>query len=167
MTWFEFFLGAWDEAHRELAIALDGTLDEDVWKRADPRLLSVGEIVGHAVTWEAKMSVSPAELGLEEGSTATITSPLIDERFRYYTDQVGGPVVLSMTAPELTAEVARVHGIAKTRLIEMQPEPDAKVPWSPNWNWTSQLQYRVFHTAYHTGQVYTVRHLLGHTPEDN
>lgn len=158
---------SWDEGHRELGISLDGTPDEDLWKQPHPNLRSIGEVAGHMMYWEARMSISPDELGFSEGSTATISSPLIDPRFDYYGDNENKPIRLEMTTAELMAEIKRIHGIARAKLIEMNPDPAAPVTWSPKWHWSAQLQYRVFHTAYHTGQIYSVRLMLGHTPEDN
>ncbi len=41
-------------------------------------------------------------------------------------------------------------------------------PYHVQWEtWGNLVQYQVFHVAYHTGQIYSVRHLLGHETEDN
>lgn len=149
-------LQAWDEAHREFAIALDGMPDEELWRRPHPRLLSVGELAGHVAYWQAVRTA-----GGEENLAAQ--SPLIDPRFRYYTGSVEAPVVLSLTTEEVLKEVARIHDDAKAALGPHELDD----PY-PGWGtYGNMVQYQVFHVAYHTGQAYSARHLLGHTPEDN
>jgi uncharacterized damage-inducible protein DinB len=62
------------------------------------------------------------------------------------------------------AEVLRVHDLAKSFVV------DKKIadPYPGQWQtWGNLLQYQAFHVAYHTGQAYSARHLLGHETEDN
>jgi hypothetical protein len=45
---------------------------------------------------------------------------------------------------------------------------EAKIPGDPSgFTYGSYLEYAVFHTAYHVGQMYSVRHLLGEQTPDN
>lgn len=156
-------IAAWDEAHRELAIALDGLPDEAVWKRAHPRLLSVGEIAGHVAYWQAVWT-------LGEGSDRpdlerlSVQSPLLDHAFRYYTTNVERPLQADLTAATLRSEVTRIHEAAKAAVGERGFDDPAPQPWR---TWGNLIQYQGFHVAYHTGQIYSVRHLLGHETEDN
>lgn len=155
-------IAAWDEAHREMGIALENIPAEDVWKRAHPRLLSVGEIVGHVAFWQA---VSTLGGGSPEPdpSALPIQSPLISQAFRYYTQNVDQPVHLALDGQQLAQELAKIHAAAKRALATTNLEDP-----HPNWGtWGGLLQYQVFHVAYHTGQVYSVRHILGHETEDN
>ncbi len=80
---------AWDEGHRELAIALNGTPDGDLWTRPNPRLLSVGELAGHVAFWEA---VRAEGMGNKpDVAQLRIKSPLVDPGFHYYTHLVDKP----------------------------------------------------------------------------
>ena len=72
----------WDSAHWEFSLAFEGLSDDDLWRRADPRLLSVGELAGHVALWEAEYT--------------DVESPLRDKRFGYYTNQVTEPVRLDL-----------------------------------------------------------------------
>lgn len=148
-------LEAWDEGHWEFTLVFEGLSDEDLWVRPHPALLSVGELAGHVAFNEAYMA---------EGGT--VESPLVDERFAYYHDHVDHPVQLSLGVAETLAEVKKVHEAAKAGIAGLQ-DLDATVPWSEDQTWWQTLRYRVFHTAYHCGQAYSVRHLMGHTTTDN
>jgi len=162
MAKLDLLIQAWDEGHREFAIALEGLSDEDLWRRAHPRLLSVGELAGHITYYEAIGHIA-------EDSSSQIVSPLADPAFRYYTDEVEKPVVFEMGVDELLKEVARVHEESKRVVLELDPDAADKVSSKTfaGWSWAYYLQYRVFHIAYHTGQIYSVRHLLGHSTTDN
>lgn len=151
---------AWDESHRELVIALGGLPDGDLWKRAHPRLLSVGELAGHIAYWEAVQTMGGDPLDLAQ---LPIQSPLLNEGFRYYTTSVGRPLSLGLGSQEVLQEVKRIHAAAKAA-IDGKGKDDPHPKWG---TWGNLVQYQVFHVAYHTGQVYSVRHLLGHETEDN
>lgn len=156
-------LDAWNEAHRELNIALDGTPDADLWVRPHPKLLSVGELVGHVAYWQAVWLLGGGNSS-PDLSALSVQSPLVQPAFRYYTGSVETPVQLEMSATELVSEVTRVHDAVLAEVRDF----DIDTPCPGQWGtWGNIVQYQAFHVAYHTGQVYSVRHLLGHTPEDN
>lgn len=161
MAKMDLLIHAWDEAHREFGIALEGMPDEDLWKRPHPRLLSVGELAGHVIYWESKKGSDH----LPEESR--IKSPIIEDGFSYYTDEVDKPVTKNIGVAELWKEAQRVHEEAKKNVLALDPgyddkvAPDSRIPWGFN------VEYTAFHIAYHTGQIYSARHLLGHTTTDN
>ena len=156
-------IDAWAEGHREFGFAFEGLPDEDLWKRVDPRLLSVGEIAGHVAYWQAVWTMGGGE-AKPDLSRLPIESPLLDATFRYYTVNVDEPVVLSLGSKQTFDEVMRIHEAAKA--IAQGKERDEIYPGQ--WGtWGNFVQYQAFHVAYHTGQAYSVRHLMGHTTEDN
>jgi hypothetical protein len=162
MSRLDTLIDAWDEAHRELAIGLGGVTDEDVWKRAHPRLLSVGELVGHVAHWQAVWIMGGGSDRPDIGELP-VQSPLVGDGFRYYTSSVDRTVSLDLNAADLLAELARVHDAAKQYVLARRDEP-----YPGQWGtWENLVQYQAFHVAYHTGQIYSVRHLLGHETEDN
>ncbi|MFN3729314.1 MAG: DinB family protein [Fimbriimonadaceae bacterium] len=156
MTEFEQLVKALDEAIWEMGEAFKGLPDEDVWKRADHRLLSVGELAGHVAYWESKSF-------LDDG----VESPLAIESFRYYEDGGGDAVALPLGAEAVYAEVKRIHEASKEALLADPPDLEAPNERRDGWPWGSLLRYQAFHVAYHTGQMYSVRHLLGHQTVDN
>lgn len=155
MSKLQLLYDAWDEGHFEFSLAFENLSDEDLWKRPHPKLLSVGENAAHVAYWEAQRCA------------VEIVSPLNDAAFRYYTDEVDHPVTLPMGTAEFLAEFKRVHAAAKDSIVAIDPSFEERVPDTEDATWGFYVQYAVFHAAYHTGQAYSVRHLLGHTTTDN
>jgi hypothetical protein len=152
----ELLLKALDEAHWELGEAFRDLPDADVWRRPDPRLLSIGEIAAHIGFGEAQSFIG-------EG----FQSPLTAFACRYYTANVVEPVALELGASEVYAELGRIHEASKEAFFAAPREEDEINPYRGEWTWGYTLRYMAFHVAYHTGQIYSVRHLLGHSPPDN
>lgn len=144
-----------DAAIWELGEAFKDLPDGDAWKRAHPNLLSVGENAAHIAYWEATTF-------LGEG----VQSPLVTKAASYYTTNVGNGYSLPLTSQEIYDEVVRIHGLCKDSFLAADPELDVENE-NRGWTWRQALQYQGFHIAYHTGQIYSVRHLLGHQTVDN
>lgn len=154
---------AWDEAYREFAIALGGLPDAELWKRPHPRLLSVGELAGHIAYWQAVWVFGGGD-DRPDLTALPVQSLLLDHGFRYYTLSVDAAVTLDMGTAAVLEDVAQIHALA-LRAVAGKGADDA---YAGQWQtWGNLVQYQVFHVAYHTGQVYSVRHLLGHETEDN
>jgi hypothetical protein len=156
MAELDLLVAALDSAYWELAEAFKGLPDEDVWKRPHPRLLSVGELASHIAYWE--------DVGATGGTSG---SPFLEQCARYYTSAVDTPLVMDLGAEALCREVERVHATVKAALVAAQPAAADKNPHRDGWTWGYSLQYMVFHVSYHTGQIYSVRHLLRHETVDN
>lgn len=163
MTTLTPLLEAWDEAHREFAISLNGLSDADLWMRPHPRLLSVGELAGHVAYWQAVWTMGGGDHQADL-ATLPIESPLLDPAFRYYRGSVEHPTERSLGTQELAAEVMRVHEAAKAAVANFEKDTAYPGQWG---TWGNLVQYQAFHVAYHTGQIYSVRHLMGHETEDN
>lgn len=163
MSTLATLIEAWDEGHREFAIALGGLPDDDLWKRAHPRLLSVGELAAHVAYWQA-VWVLGAGNDKPDLDHLPIKSPLVNHAFRYYTTSVDHPAQLDLVTAQVLEEVERVHKAAKAAVADKGKDD----PYPGQWGtWGNLVQYQVFHVAYHTGQAYSVRHLMGHETEDN
>lgn len=156
MANLDLLMKALDTAIWEMGEAFKGLPDADVWKRAHPQLLSVGELAAHTAYWEA---ISFMGQGVE--------SPLTEHESRYYTANVGDPVVLDMTAEAVYAEVKRIHELAKASFAADPQDSESPNPHREGWSWGTLIEYQVFHVAYHAGQMYSVRHLMGHATVDN
>ena len=175
----ESYLKLLGQGYYEVTFAFKGLSDENVWKRPAPGLLSVGELAGHLAYWEAVRLTSTAEGGeqadpIEEHqflSKCKISSPLLDERFSYYPTTIDNPpseALLAMTAEQVCQELLRVHEESVAYFKALNPALDSTPPgWSHHWTYGSSLEYLVFHIAYHTGQMYSARHLLGDQTPDN
>ena len=151
----------------EVTFAFDGLGDENVWRRPSERLLSVGELAGHIAYWEAVKFAGEGE----DLAKCRLSSPLIDRRFRYYPDTIATPPSeqhRAMTAAEVCQEVIRVHSEAMANLKALDPDLTGHPPgFGPHYTYEELLKYASFHVAYHTGQMYAVRHLLGEATPDN
>jgi hypothetical protein len=156
MAKLDLLIAALDTAHWELGEAFKGLPDADVWKRAHPRLLSVGELATHIAYWE--------DVGATGGTT---DSPFLKENARYFMSAIETPLVLSIGAEALYREVERVHEAVKAALVAAELDSEEINPHRDGWTWRQSIEYMAFHVAYHTGQVYSVRHLLGHETVDN
>jgi len=166
----EAYLEIMEEAYFEVTEAFRGLADRNVWKRPAEGLLAIGEIAGHMAYWEA---VKFAGDGAHESDLAKcpVSSLLIDHRFRYYQTTIAtqpSPEHLSMSAEEVCSELLRVHRESfahfNARDINLNDHPPG---WWPNLTYKAFLSYAPIHVAYHTGQIYSVRHLLGEETPDN
>ena len=73
-----------------------------------------------------------------------------------------------MTAEQVFKELVRVHEESVAHLKELCPDRAGTPTGLPgNFTYGAQLEYMVFHIAYHTGQIYSARHLLGEETVDN
>ena len=182
----EAYLKLLELGYYEVTFAFEGLSDEHVWKRPAEGLLSVGELAGHLAYWEAVRLASegqesdPAERPVnspladhqfQDVARCRVRSPLIDHRFSYYPTTLATPPSeehLSMTAQQVCQELLRVHTEAVAHLKALNPDPESQaIGWPPNHTYGAFLEYLVFHIAYHTGQMYSARHLLGESTPDN
>lgn len=147
-------IAALDEAQWEFSLVFEGLSDEDLWRRPHPNLLSVGELAGHVATCEALFAAE------------AVASPLVDERFNYYPNQVTNPVELDLGVADVVAEIKKVHEAAKVGFLSIT-DYDSPSPWGQGASWHQALRYQVFHVSYHCGQAYSARHLMGHETTDN
>jgi hypothetical protein len=156
-------IGAWDEAHWEFTLAFEGLSDEDLWKRPHPKLLSIGELAGHIAYWQAvwTLGIGEDKPDLEQ---LPLKSPLLDHAFRYYSSNVEHPFSSKVGVATVLAELKKVHEAAKSALAGKSKDDPHPAHWG---TWGKLIQYQVFHVAYHCGQAYSVRHLMGHETTDN
>lgn len=167
----ETYLDLLDLCYFEVTEAFKGLADENVWKRPAPGLLSIGELAGHAAYADASRFAGEAVDGssLTDLSDCKIKSPLLDERFSYYTNTLETAPTseqLGMTASQVESELLRVHRESMAYLKELNPDMASKAPhWGGSYR--ELMKYLVFHIAYHTGQMYSARHLLGEETPDN
>lgn len=164
---FETYLKLLDQGYYEVKFAFEGLADENVWKRPAPGLLSVGELAGHCAYWEAVRLAGEGD----DLTKCRITSPLVAARFRYYPTTVttaDSEPALELTAEQVSSELLRVHEEAIAHFKALNPDPGAHIPGCPTgFTYREYLEYASFHLAYHTGQMFSVRHLLGEETPDN
>ena len=167
----ETYLDCLELTYFEVGEAFKGLADAHVWKRPAPGLLSVGELAGHIAYWEAVRMAGEAKdgTGKPDLTKCKVQSPLVDERFSYYPKTLESSPSsehLAMTADEVRRELIRVHEGSVAHFRAANPDLDGS---APNWGGSLReyLKYAVFHVSYHTGQMYSARHLLGEETPDN
>jgi len=161
MSFMEGQSRAWDAAHWEFSLVFEDLSDEDLWRRTHPNLLSVGEIVCHMVYWQTNYAtkLNPASM---------IESPLRRDEARYYLTSVGSPLVLAMSVDEVAKEFDRVQKLVKETFLQIDAEESSVLTVEgPGRTFGEFADYMVFHVAYHTGQAFSVRHVMGHKTNDN
>jgi len=167
----EAYLRVLEEGYYEVTFAFEGLADANVWKRPAEGLLSVGELAGHIAYWEAVKLAGEGGEPEPDLAKCRVSSPLIDHRFGYYPMTIATPPSdqhLTMTAEQVCSELLRVHNESVAYFKALNPDLDSCSPgWPPNYNYRAFLTYAAFHVAYHTGQMYSMRHLLGEETPDN
>lgn len=168
----EDYLTALELGYYEVQFAFEGLADENVWKRPAEGLLSVGELAGHIAYWEAvKLAGEGGAPPTPDLAKCRVSSPLIDHRFGYYPATIATPPSeqhRAMTAERVYRELLRVHEEAVAHFKARNPDLESSAPgWPPNYTYREFLKYAAFHVAYHTGQMYSARHLLQEETPDN
>ncbi len=156
MANMELLYKALDTAIWELGEGFKGMPDEDLWKRPAPQLLSVGELGAHVA------------YGLMQWlGRGHVDSPLFIESTRYYPYNVREPFEVKTSAADMYEEIKRVHATVIERIKALNVDSEDQSDSRTEFNWGQSVTYQIFHVGYHTGQIYSVRHLLGHEPADN
>ena len=168
----EAYLSVLDMGYFEVKEAFGGLADANVWKRPAAGLLSVGELAGHIAYWEAgRLASDGGDHAKPDLATCRVSSPLIDHRFGYYPTTIAtspSEQHLTMTAKQVCAELLRVHEESVVHFKALNPDLGTTPPgYPPNYTYGAFLQYAAFHVSYHTGQMYSARHLLGEETPDN
>ena len=167
----EAYLTALELGYYEVTFAFEGLADENVWKRPAPGLLSVGELAGHIAYWEAVKLAGEGGEPEPDLAKCKVSSPLIDHQFGYYPTTIAtapSAQQRAMTAEQVCRELLRVHEEAVAHFKALDPDLERAAPgWPPHYTYGEFLRYAAFHVAYHTGQMYSVRHLLGEGTPDN
>lgn len=168
----EAYLSALDMGYFEVTEAFRDLPDEHVWKRPAEALLSVGEVAAHVAYWEAARFAGESMEGAFRPNLekSKISSSFLDHRFSYYPFTIAEPPSeehLAMTSAQVCAELLRVHNEAITHLKARNPDLDAPARGWPQQKYRHFVEYAIFHISYHTGQMYSARHLLGEETPDN
>jgi hypothetical protein len=168
----EAYLEALELGYYEVQFAFEGLADENVWKRPADGLLSVGELAGHIAYWIAvRFAGEGGDASRPDLTACRISSPLIDHRFAYHPTTITAPPSeqhLAMTAEQVYGELVRVYEESVAHFKTRDPDLNSTPPgYPPEYTYRELLKYAAFHVAYHTGQMYSARHLLGEETPDN
>ena len=161
MSFLESQSQAWDSGFWEFSLVFEDLNDADLWFRPHENLLSIGEITCHIVYYLTMYAIKLA-------ADPMLASPLAVKDASYYLTTVGAPVQLEMSVADVAAEVDRVQRDVKAVFLASTAERDDTLAFNgPGETFGQFADYMVFHIAYHTGQAFSVRHLMGHKTNDN
>jgi hypothetical protein len=164
------YLEVLELAYFEVGEAFKGLGDENVWKRPADGLLSIGELAGHIAYWEAVRLAGEGEDRPPDLEKCHVKSLLIDARFSYYPSTLSIPPSeqqLAMTTEQVGSELLRIHKESVAYFKSKNPDLNTFASGHPQFKYSEYLKYAIFHVSYHTGQMYSVRHLLGEVTPDN
>ena len=152
---------AWDSGFWEFSLVFEEMEDADLWVRPHENLLSVGEIACHVV-------YSLVTYANKIGADTELTSTLSVKHASYYLHNIGTPIQLALGVADVAAEVDRVQRAVKAVFLASSAERDEPLAFDgPGRTFGEFADYMVFHIAYHTGQAFSVRHIMGHKTNDN
>lgn len=140
----------------ELGEAMTDFPDKDLWTRPHENLLSTGELLTHLIGGETSVFLGP-----------NYEHPLLNSASDYYPHNLNNPFQNSLTAADMYAELKQIHQECINAYQKIQPLAEDRNPFRDQWSWGEAIEYMVFHFAYHTGQIYSLRHILGHQTVDN
>lgn len=157
MNGSEALLKSLDLAVWELGEAFHDFPTQDFWVRPHPRLFSAGENAVHLCYFESLTFLGP-----------DFPSPLVELKVGYFTNHIEDAPTSSAIEPAFAyEEIKRVHQVCIETFRSLEVTLEDINPYRSDWTWFESLRYMNFHFAYHTGQIYSVRHILGHETKDN
>lgn len=158
---------AWHESYRDLEDALSGVSFENLHKRLGANTISISEQVAHIASTEAQIVLQYiAGRDMNESN-----SPIVHEDLVYPPNFSGDPIrsnLIVMNLDDLSSELTRVHERCYEAIRDL--ELPADYVFDDDWSDTplrERLQYAAYHVAYHTGQIFLTRHILGEETPDN
>lgn len=160
---------AWHWMYFETDLVLGGIRPENLHRRPGPGLLSISEHLAHVARSEGSI-IRRYLLG--EPDEDWQTSVLTRDVFGWPPTMLESPVepdLAQMTLQAVTEEYLRLHQgcyeAAQTLILPAEHRFDDA--WNRVVTVRDRLRIAAYHVAYHCGQIYSVRHILGEeTPEN-
>lgn len=160
---------AWHWMYFETNLVLGGIAAEHLHVRPAPTLLSISEHLAHVARSEA--SIVLRYLGGQSPETWT-HSPLLHGVFGWPPTMLESPVshmLTPFTVEGITTEYLRCHEhcYQMAQKLSLSSDHSFSDDWDRVVTVRDRLRIAAYHVAYHHGQIYSVRHLLGEeTPEN-
>lgn len=162
----KLLLKFWEFSYLDVPKALKDVQEEHLHVRLRPNALAISEIAAHISYCEAQ-----AILGILLGKPKEqwgIQSPLFDDRSWYPPEILARPIrpeLQAISVSDVVTEFNRVHAFIRAAVQGYGVPADAELKgaWGNEPTVRSHLSYVGYHVAYHVGQIYLTRHLLGET----
>lgn len=160
---------AWHWMYFETDLVLGGIQEDHLHRRPAANLLSISEHLAHVARSEASI-IFRYLLGQQPDDWPQ--SPLFHERYGWPPTMLEGainPELAKFELKDLSEEYRRCHELCYQAAQTIRHTADHS--FSDSWDRVTTVRDRLriaaYHVAYHHGQIYTVRHLLGEeTPEN-
>lgn len=161
---------AWRWSYDDLQPAFDGLHPDNLHRRPAPNCPAISEIAAHLAYDEAMIVMEL--LGKRDPSEWNIDSPLVDATYAWLPDILGAEVSAGLKAlgpTDVYREVKRVHDLMFERTAALDLPANFKIREGDTvWATVAgRLIYCAYHAAYHIGQIYQTRALLGEATPDN
>lgn len=160
---------AWHWMYFETDLVLGGIHPDHLHQRPAANLVSISEHLAHVARSEASI-IFRYLLGQEPKDWPE--SPLFHERYGWPPTMLECEINAELAAfslNDLAEEYARCHDLCyqAARQITAPADHSFSDAWDRVTTVGDRLRIAAYHVAYHHGQIYTVRHLLGEeTPEN-
>ncbi len=160
---------AWHWMYFETDLLFEGLSEANLHRRPAPTLLSVSEHAAHVTRSEASIF----NRYLFGQSRDSLDDCLFRRpEFGWPPTMVEGPVnpeLARLSVHEVKEEYLKQHArcYALAQTLELPADHGFDDDWTRVRTVRDRLRIAAYHVAYHAGQIYTVRHLLGEeTPEN-
>lgn len=159
----------WHWMYFETDLVLGGIAAEHLHQRPAPNLLAISEHLAHVARSEASI-VFRYLLGRpdEEWQTSVLTRDV----FGWPPTMLEKPIeedLASLTLAEIAGEYLSLHDrcYRAALTLELPADHAFEDAWDRVTTVRDRLRIAAYHVAYHAGQIYSARHLLGEdTPEN-
>lgn len=160
---------AWHWMYFETDLVLGGILPENLHRRPSANLLSISEHLAHVARSEGSIF---CRYLLGQSDAQWQTSLLTKDVFGWPPTMLESPAdedLARLSLEELKAEYLHLHERCYESAKEMKLAANHQFhdEWDRITTVRDRLRIAAYHVAYHCGQIYSTRHLLGEeTPEN-
>jgi len=152
-----------------MADALDGISPEHLHQRPAPGLISISEQIAHLMRSESSII---GRYIFNEPKTVWAADFMTQFPYGWPPDTLLKPVdprleALSIADLRLHLDANHIRLLNRARTLELPPDHHFQDDWSgPAPTLEVRLRFAAYHVAYHVGQIYQTRHLLGEITPD-
>lgn len=160
---------AWHWMYFETDLLFEGLNPENLHRRPAPNLLAVSEHVAHVVRSEASI-IARFLLGQPESEWSK--RQLCKKLFGWPPTMLESPIdaeLATMSVSDVFAAYVEQHekNYQLVSTLELTAAHMFEDDWDRCKTVRDRLRIAAYHVGYHSGQIYTTRHLLGEdTPEN-
>ena len=160
---------AWHWMYFETDLVLGGIHPEHLHRRPAANLISISEHLAHVARSEASI-IFRYLLGKDPEHWPE--SRLFHERYGWpptMLESAVNPELAAFSLEDLVTEYARCHDLCyqAAKLLETAADHGFNDAWDRVVTVRDRLRIAAYHVAYHHGQIYSVRHMLGEETLDN